>query len=210
MSQVRIVVRDVTKQFDRRTVLENISFEIGVGQSLAITGPNGSGKSTLMKIIARALTPTSGLVEYHIDGRPADDNLVRETIGFVSPYLQLYDEFTALENLEILNGTRLVDRKSQSNWLDLLAVVNLADRKNDLVRGFSSGMKQRLKYALALSHAPVVLLLDEPTANLDDDGIRIVRHIINEHSKRGILILATNSMDEAMWCERTLHLQRNW
>jgi heme exporter protein A len=206
MRDIQIISRDVSKGFDRRTVLEHITFTIEAGHSLAIIGPNGSGKSTLIKIIARVLSPTSGHVEYHIGGAVADDDQIRESIGFVGPYLQLYDEFSALENLELLNRTRLTNRKTRRDFEETLALVHLADRKDDRVRGFSSGMKQRLKYALALSQAPSVLLLDEPTANLDEEGIRTVQAIVKEQRSRGILILATNNAEEAAWCERTISL----
>ncbi len=208
MTSVRITVNGVSKEFNRRKVFDNVNFEISNGHSIAITGPNGSGKSTLVRIVAKVLSPTRGRVHYYFDGANGSDDMVRDAIGFVSPYLQLYDEFSALENLMFLNRIRLNSRRpSQVEAEKILAKVNLAHRKDDLVRGFSSGMKQRLKYALALSHSPAVLILDEPTANLDDEGTAVVRQIVREQTERGILILATNSAEEAAWCEQKITLK---
>src|SRR5262249_4432218 len=139
-------------------------------QSLAVTGPNGSGKSTLMKIIAGVLSPTSGSVRLSVNGStlPADRHYAH--LGFVSPYLQLYEEFSAWENLHILARIREA-ATNDASVMELLRLVQLVDRRHDPVRTYSSGMKQRLKYASALLHAPSMLLLDEPTANLDEQGI---------------------------------------
>ncbi len=208
MTGLRITVKGVTKEFNRRKVFENVNFEISNGHSIAITGPNGSGKSTLVRIVAKVLSPTRGEVRYYLDGVDGSDDVVRDAIGFVSPYLQLYDEFSALENVMFLNRIRLNSRRlSSADTEKILGKVNLFHRKDDLVRGFSSGMKQRLKYALSLSHSPAVLILDEPTANLDDEGIAVVRQIVREQTERGILILATNSAEEAAWCEREITLK---
>jgi heme exporter protein A len=128
-------------------------------------------------------------------------------VGFVAPYLQLYDEFTALENLRLLRRIRGI-RTSDETMLALLRRVNLFDRRNDFVRTYSSGMKQRLKYAFALLHEPPVLLLDEPASNLDDEGIATVRQIIEEQKKKGILIIATNEQHDAELCQQTIDLNK--
>lgn len=203
MKTVSIIAKNVSKDFNRRAILRDISFELSSPTSLAITGKNGTGKSTLSKILAGLLMPTKGVVEYRVDGGtiPSDD--FKHYIGFVSPYLNLYDEFTALENLQLLSRIR-------SNTIDLnriqelLTLVNLWHRRDDMVGTFSSGMKQRLKYAFALLHQPAVLLLDEPTSNLDDDGIQVVKQIVTEQKKNGLLIVATNDETEANWCEQQI------
>jgi heme exporter protein A len=113
----------------------------------------------------------------------------------VSPYLQMYDEFSAAENLKFamaIRGMRL-DRDYAD---DLLKRVALYQRRDDPVRTYSSGMKQRVKYAFAMIHRPPVLILDEPMSNLDADGITIVRAIMAEHRNAGILIVATNDLTD--------------
>ena len=197
---------NVGKTFNRRIIFESLSFELARGGSLAITGRNGSGKSTLVKIIAGVLSPSNGSVSIAQDGKLLEEARRKEHLGLVSPYLQLYDEFTALENIEILSRIRGVARSDHDRVRALLTLFGLWERRNDWLRVYSSGMKQRLKYVFALVHRPTVLILDEPSANLDADGIAAVRHILTEQKQTGILIVATNDADEAKWCDSALHL----
>jgi len=182
-SPVHLVARDLRKTFNRRVIFDGVSVTLDPGQTLLITGRNGSGKSTLVKILAGVLSPSGGSVSE--SGSP----------GLVSPYLQLYDEFSAVENLRLAMSLRGLpyDRVRGD---DLLRRVGLAARKDDPVRTYSSGMKQRAKYAFALMHRPVVLLLDEPMSNLDADGISLVRSIMAEHREAGILVVATNDLTD--------------
>jgi heme exporter protein A len=109
----------------------------------------------------------------------------------VSPYLNLYDEFTALENLIIFDKIRNT-KNSDDKYREVLSQTNLFERCNDSVGVYSSGMKQRLKYALAILNYPAILILDEPTSNLDSEGIEMTRTIMENQRKSGILIIATN------------------
>jgi heme exporter protein A len=179
------------KTFNRRLIFEDVSFEIASGQVLLITGRNGSGKSTLVKILCGVLSPARGEVELLRNGTPLADRARRDAIGLVSPYLQLYDEFSARENLELASSLRGIwpDRDRITALLDR---VGLPAQRVDPVRTYSSGMKQRAKLAFALVHRPNVLVLDEPMANLDADGIGIVRAVMDEHRRDGILVVATN------------------
>jgi len=197
----------VSRTFDRKIIFQGLSFELARGASLAITGRNGSGKSTLVKIIAGVLSPTSGSVSLLENGKALEEAERKGHLGLVSPYLQLYDEFTALENIEILSRIRGLGDPDGDRVRALLTLFALWDRRKDWLRIYSSGMKQRLKYVFALVHRPSVLILDEPSANLDSDGVSAVRHIIQEQMERGILIVATNDAGEAKWCKSVLHLE---
>jgi heme exporter protein A len=128
-------------------------------------------------------------------------------IGFVSPYLNLYDEFTALENLQLLSRIRATTQQNEVRLKELLNIVNLWQRRDDLVSTFSSGMKQRLKYAFALLHNPIVLILDEPTSNLDEEGVKFVQRIVKQQKEEGILVVATNNKEEASWCAQEIHME---
>ncbi|MBI4535595.1 MAG: ATP-binding cassette domain-containing protein, partial [Ignavibacteriae bacterium] len=140
------------------------------------------------------LTPTEGTVNVKMQsvGRFRSK---RSCIGLVSPYLQMYDEFSAKENLRLALAIRGV-AASDSPIDEMLERVFLHDRRNDPVRTFSSGMKQRMKYAFALIHQPPILILDEPTANLDDEGIGMVRQIMKQQLPNGILLVATNDLSD--------------
>ncbi|MCL5034649.1 MAG: ABC transporter ATP-binding protein [Bacteroidetes bacterium] len=192
-----LTARQLKKVFNRRIVFQNISFEVKSGEVLSITGPNGSGKSTASKMICGILTPTSGeIILSNGTGRIERDEVHRH-IGFVSPYLELYGEFTAYENLQIELRARNLSKINEQKVLETLKLVGLFNRKDDALKGFSSGMKQRLKYAAALIHDPGVLVLDEPTANLDQAGVDMVLSVIESYRKDKIVILATNDSHEA-------------
>jgi len=180
------------KVFNRRTVFDNVSFSVATGSVLLITGRNGSGKSTLVRIISRVLSPSAGSVRLEADGMTGADPW-QTRIGLVSPYLQMFEEFTATENLSIAMGVRGLPFDS-ARADSLLERVALYPRRNDPVRTYSSGMKQRMKYAFALLHEPPLLILDEPTSNLDEEGVGIVRAIMEEQRAKGILVVATNDL----------------
>ena len=203
--EFRLIGKDIRKSFGRLLVFDSINFELIYGSSLAIAGKNGSGKSTLVKIIAGLLSPSSGEVIYQVDGREIDKLDWFKFVGFVAPYLQLYDEFTGYENLEILAKIRGL-KSYEAKIKNVLERVNLYSRRDDLVRGYSSGMKQRLKYACALLHDPIVLILDEPTSNLDSEGVEMVWAIAEEQKKNGILIVATNEPEELKMCDEVINL----
>jgi heme exporter protein A len=160
-----------------------------------------------MKILAGVLSPTTGEVTLAEGGVNIPQAERYRRIGFVAPYLQLYDEFTAMENLEFADSILNAGR-SREELEGLLARVNLLPRKADLVRTYSSGMKQRLKYAFALVHEPPLLFLDEPTSNLDRDGIAIVRDIVREQKNRGMVVIATNDQEDLQLCDSLVSVER--
>jgi heme exporter protein A len=204
LNPITITAQGLSKNFNRRAIFKDVSFTLSSPASLSITGKNGAGKSTLSKIIAGLISSTSGSLTYSIHGDKIGIEKFKHHIGFVSPYLNLYDEFTALENLQILSRIRTASRQQNERIKELLTLVGLWDRRDDVIGTFSSGMKQRLKYAFALLHDPAVLILDEPTSNLDADGIEIIKNIVLEQQKTNILIIATNDKEEATWCTQQI------
>jgi heme exporter protein A len=192
------------KEYDRRTVFRDVSFSASAGETLLITGRNGSGKSTLVKIICGVLTPGGGTLSL----RPDPHDLPRDQrglVGLVSPYLEMFDEFSAVENLAIAMGIRGLrfDPRAADALLERVAIF---PRRHDPVRTYSSGMKQRVKYAFALIHTPPVLVLDEPMSNLDAEGIAIVRAVMAEQRRQGILVVATNDLSDIDAYERRVDL----
>jgi heme exporter protein A len=219
----------VTKRFGERMVIRDMSFVlhastaatttntgnvVGItGNVVGITGNNGAGKSTLVKMIAGVLAPTSGSITCLQDGNQFNAATFQHAIGFVAPYLTLYEEFTPRELMRLVGDIRgrgdkhdahRGDNHGTARTEELLRLVRLWERRDDEIRGFSSGMKQRMKYALALLHSPPILILDEPMTNLDSDGIAIVEGIIQQHSATGLAILATNDARDLALCGRTI------
>ena len=206
MNSISITVNGLSKDFNRSVIFQDISFSLSSPASLSITGKNGAGKSTLSKIIAGLLSITHGSITYSVNEKQIGIEEFKHHIGFVSPYLNLYDEFTAIENLQFLSSIRTAAHQNDERIKELLALVGLWNRRDDKVSTYSSGMKQRLKYAFALLHNPAVLILDEPTSNLDAEGIEVIRQIILEQKKTNILIIATNNKEEAHWCEQQIQV----
>jgi len=203
---MKLTASHLTKEFNRRAIFSDISFTMEIGDSLAITGKNGAGKSTLIKTLAGLLSPTRGAVEYSLNGKKVEVDALRDQIGMVSPYLMLYDEFTAMENLTLLSRIRSNGFPIEEQSKELLERFSLWTKRHELVRTFSSGMKQRLKFVFAVLHRPRLLFVDEPTSNLDAEGVRVVRGMIEKQKKTGMLIVATNSAQEAKWCKKRIHL----
>lgn len=188
---MKLIVEKIGKNFGEKKILREISFELSPGKSAAIVGPNGSGKTTLVRIICGLIRPSAGKVKY-IEG---DQQIVThefyKTIGLVGPYLELYEELTARENLIFFAKMKRVSNISDK-ISSLMERLNLTGREDDQVKTYSSGMRQRLKYIFALIGDPKILILDEPTSNLDSDGIERVYDIMSEQKKNNILLIATN------------------
>ncbi len=204
---VRLLADKLSKRFIRRLLFKNLSFELQAGQQLAITGANGSGKSTLLRILAGVMRPTDGAVYLEVDGnRIAREFHPRET-GFVAPYLHVYDGLSARENLAFIARVRRLPNAAE-RIRDLLDFTGLAPRADDLVQDYSSGMKQRVKVCAALLSDSPVLLLDEPTSNLDAAGVAMIGQVMTRQIERGgVVILATNNEVEADWCEFRVNVE---
>lgn len=189
MAKDRLVIDGVSKRYGGRPVLRDIVAEVQAGDVLLVTGPNGIGKSTLLRLLAGLQQPSDGTIAYELGGTVYDPIEARVALGFVGSDVHLYRELTAHEHLRFVVDVRGLPREGVDRALD---DVGLAGRGDELVGAFSSGMQQRLRYALALLHGPAVLLLDEPTTNLDAAGIALAARIISEQRSRGITVIATN------------------
>jgi len=163
-----ISVKNVIKKFGDFTAVDGISFSVEPGEIFAFLGPNGAGKTTTIKMLTTLLHPTSG--EIRMDGADPlkDQDHVRKSFGIVFQDPSLDDELTAWENLEFHGVLYDVPKALRRKRIDeLLDLVELSDRRRDLVKTFSGGMKRRLEIARGLLHHPKILFLDEPTLGLD-------------------------------------------
>ena len=210
MDNVEIVCENLSKSFSGKTIFKKVSFKISNGESLIITGKNGSGKSTLIKVIAGIISPSKGDMSLDIDSKSIPKEVFFKHIGLMSPYLNLYDELSGYENLEFFMnikcpGKPVNERDEKINFL--LESVGLFKRKKDLYKNYSSGMKQRLKLAFALLNDPLLLLLDEPCANLDKEGIEVVYRFAEEQRKKGMLMVATNEESDLQLCDSLINIE---
>jgi ABC-2 type transport system ATP-binding protein len=195
-----ISVRNLVKKFGDVTAVDNISFDVQQGEIFAFLGPNGAGKTTTIKMLTTLLTPTSGIME--LDGlNPAvQRNEARRTFGIVFQDPSLDGEQTAYENMDLHAVLYKVPRKLRAERIQkLLTLFELWERRNNIVKTFSGGMKRRLEIARGFLHTPKILFLDEPTLGLDPQTRnQLWTHVkhLNETEKVTVF-LTTHYMDEA-------------
>lgn len=206
-SNYSLKAESLNKTFGRRLIFKELNFHFNKPGIYGISGANGSGKSTLVKIIAGINSPSEGKITHSLNGIEIVPEKLHNYIGFVSPYLVLYDEFSAIENLTHFAEIR--DIPLDTKRVDyLFNEFKLYDRRNDIVKTYSSGMKQRLKFIFALMHSPKLIILDEPTSNLDEDGKSKVYKIIEEESKKNIVLVASNERNDLQFCKEEIILEK--
>jgi len=203
----KIVADAVGKRFGPHKIFDGMSFEIARGGSVCLWGPNGSGKSTLLKIMAGLIRASSGKVTYFANGKSGKSAMFKNSIGVSAPDVRLYEELSPLENLDFLQRSRglVRDVKYESELLDRFA---LKDCSKELLETFSSGMRQKFHLVAALAHRPAVLLLDEPTSFMDEEGRRQTGELIAGLKASSLLVVATNDKAERAWCEDTIELRK--
>ncbi len=206
MTDYSVTLVELTKIFGRRLVFEKINYKFASGSIYGLAGSNGSGKSTLSKIIAGVISATRGNVVHKLNGKQIIKEKLHDHVGFVSPYLVLYDEFTAEENLKHFAKIRGIHYDAEHNNL-LLKTFGLYKRRKDLLKGYSSGMLQRMKFVFALQHHPQLLLLDEPTSNLDNEGKETVYEVIKKYQKENLVIIASNEDNDLAICNNILSIE---
>ena len=197
----------LNKSFGRRLIFNDLQFKFDKSGVYGISGPNGSGKSTLVKIIAGIIGASQGKIFHKLDEKEIAEEHIHNHIGFVSPYLVLYEEFTTYENLKLFADIRGV-KFNQERVDYLLNKFLIFKRKDDLLKTYSSGMKQRVKFIFALMHSPQLLILDEPTSNLDDEGKKSVYEIVKEEGQKNIVLIASNEKQDLEHCSEIVYLEK--
>ena len=196
-----IEVKNLKKKFGDFTAVDNISFNVEEGEIFAFLGPNGAGKTTTIKMLTTLLEPTEGEVKINSFSLKNDRDNVRHSFGIVFQDPSLDDELTAYENMDfhaVLYGHKnKMERRSRIE--ELLNLVDLWDRRDDLVKNFSGGMKRRLEISRALIHTPKIIFLDEPTVGLDPQTRNhIWSYVVDLSKKENVTVfLTTHYMEEA-------------
>jgi heme exporter protein A len=192
-----VELRGITRRFGRRWVLRGADVTVAPGDVVALIGRNGSGKTTLLRVIATALRPNHGSGEVFGDELVGTPERVREHVGLLGHSPGIYDDLTALENL-LFSQRMAGDRPDAGAALAALDRVGLGMEAEEPARGFSSGMRRRLALARLVMRPPRLLLLDEPFASFDTDGIERLYQFIRERSESGgAVILATHDLPRA-------------
>ncbi len=195
-----IEVKNLTKKFKDFTAVKDISFNVAAGEIFAFLGPNGAGKSTTIKMLTTLLKPTAGEMKLNGHDPVHEPDAVRHSFGIVFQDPSLDDELTAYENMEFHGVLYGMPKKLRRERIDqLLAFVELTDRKDSLIKEFSGGMKRRLEIARGLLHHPKIIFLDEPTLGLDPQTRNHMWTYLQElNKKEGITVFfTTHYMEEA-------------
>jgi len=201
-----IEITNLTKKFDKLIAVDNVNLEIKEGELFGLLGPNGAGKTTMISMLCTILRPTSGtaIVWNHDIIRKQDD--VRKSIGIVFQDPSLDDNLTGSENLQFHGRLYKIPKTTMNQRMEeLLELMELSDRADDLVKTYSGGMRRRLEIARGLLHHPKVLFLDEPTLGLDPQTRRHIWAYIEKLNKneKVTMMLTTHYMDEADYlCDR--------
>ena len=186
-----IEVRRLVKRFGLKTVLSNLDFYVAPGEFVALLGPNGAGKTTFLRILASLSRPSFGEVRIAGYRLPSQAAAVRRKLGVVSHFPLLYGDLTAEENL--LFYGRMYDLANLKKRIkDVLELVGLSTRSNDLVRTFSRGMQQRLAIGRSVLHDPEVILFDEPHTGLDQDACIMLDDVLRQVAARGRTVVMTS------------------
>ncbi len=202
---MRITLSDAGKRFNREWIFRHFDYNFFSSNAYAITGPNGSGKSTLLQFIAGALMPTEGSVSY-FNGSDIPLEQYFTHISVAAPYLETIEEMTAVEFFRFHQTFKpLLPALTITQILERVGLKEASDKQ---IRYFSSGMKQRIKLAQALFSNTPVLLLDEPTTNLDNSGIALYHELIRDYCKERLMIVSSNDPLEYSFCKKIIDMKQ--
>ena len=182
-------------------IINDFSYNFTSDKLYAITGNNGSGKSTLLKLLSGVLKPTKGKVTFN-----ENHNLKNVNMGYCAPYMGIYEEFTPLELIQTI--CELKGQKPDNDYFyELIKQFKLEGKEEIAIRNFSSGMKQRVKLISAFITNPDIIFLDEPSSNLDKQGIKVLQEIIySAKESEKLIIIASNEEHEINWCNENIPL----
>jgi len=197
---MQISLQQASKRFNKEWIFRNLDYTFELGQHYALIGNNGSGKSTLLQIIAGYSSLTKGTIHWSDN----DHTTIFQQISFAAPYLELVEEFTTMEQFYFHATFKTLQSSISVN--DIIERIGLKNSAHKQIRYFSSGMKQRLKLALAILSDTPLLLLDEPCSNLDKEGYTLYAELIQQFAKHKLIIVGSNDPQEYAFCNQQVNL----
>jgi ABC-type multidrug transport system ATPase subunit len=197
---VTIRLQKAGKRFNKDWIFKDLDYSFTMGEYYALIGNNGSGKSTLLQIISGYATLSKGT----IDWGEYDTNNIFQQISLAAPYLELVEEFTTIE--QCLFHDKFKPLRKDLSIEQVIEMIGLKSARNKQIRYFSSGMKQRLKLALAIFSECPILLLDEPCSNLDKEGYALYHELVQKYAKHKLIIVGSNDTQEYDFCTKHINL----
>lgn len=191
------------RRFNQEWIFRNLTAEFSSAGKYAILGPNGSGKSTLLSVIAGSLSTSEGTITYR-NGNEIEPEKVYTHLSLAAPYLDLIEEFTLQETIDF--HFQFKSYYNDLNAAGVLDILGLAKSKHKALKYFSSGMRQRTKLALAFCSDTSILILDEPTSNLDQQGISWYQELITNFTQNRMVFVGSNQEIEYAFCEKQINI----
>lgn len=201
-----ITLSNISKKFSGQWIFKDVNVKFQQGDIVAITGYNGSGKSTFLQILAGYVTPSGGSLDFIVEDKKLHEDDLYKHIALCAPYLDLIEEMTLVELISFyLTFKSIQDQLPAAEIINITQLEHTADRQ---IKNFSSGMKQRVKLALALLSDVPFVLLDEPVSNLDQQGLEWYLQLVNQCKKDKILFISSNRVkDETQMCNKLLNIE---
>ncbi len=197
---VQITLKEAGKRFNKDWIFKNLNYTFTTGEHYALIGNNGSGKSTLLQIISGYATLSKGSIEWGA----FDSNTIFQQISIAAPYLEVVEEFTTKEQFEF--HEKFKPLRKDLSIADMIEMIGLKEATDKQIRYYSSGMKQRLKLALAIFSETPILLLDEPCSNLDKEGYALYQNLIQQYAMHKLIIVGSNDPQEYQYCNKQINL----
>lgn len=203
---MNLTLVNIAKKFQKDWVFRNVNYKFEIPGTYVIKGANGSGKSTLLKLISSSLSSTEGTQELSLNGKKIELENWNEHITYAAPYFELIDEMSLKEFLAFY--TKFKPLREGISIPEFLKITYLANSSEKQIKNFSSGMKQRLRLALAWLSNTTIVLLDEPTSNLDQKGIDWYKQLAAKHTQNRLIIVCSNNIDDdSFFCKNSLYIE---
>lgn len=202
---MKIIAQNLGKKFSNEWIFRNLNYEFHSGESYTFVGANGSGKSTLLQVLSGFIPHSEGEIHYQIGEKNLEIDNYYKHLVIAAPYLELIEDFTLSEIIDFhIQFKPFKNNLSSSDFTDF---IELPQAKNKALKFFSSGMKQRVKLGLAFWSDSEILMLDEPTSNLDIKATEWYLKNVQEHSKNRLLMICSNQPSEYEFCNNILNIQ---
>ncbi|HVT86520.1 MAG TPA: ABC transporter ATP-binding protein [Chitinophagaceae bacterium] len=199
---MKVSLTDAGKRFNRDWIFRHLTYTFEEGQSYAVIGPNGSGKSTLLQALSGAMQLSEGNIQYSINNIQCANEEIFNKVSICAPYLEVVEEMTLKEFLHFHEGFKPF--LPEFSIEKIISVVGLEKAVDKQIRYYSSGMKQRVRLAQSIFSDVPVVLLDEPCTNLDAAGISLYHQLINDHSKKRLIVVSSNDEVEYGFCKERI------